>query len=159
MGFRIGFGTDMHRLIAGTGIRLGGVDIPCGFACAAASDGDVLLHALTDALLGSLAMGDIGGHFPADEVIPGEDSRRFPLHVARLLAGSGARVVNIDCVVDLERPSLREWKTDIRNGIANLLSLPFERVSVKAKTAEGLGPVGQSLAISAQAVVLIETED
>ena len=159
MGFRVGLGTDMHRLTAGTGIRLGGVDIPCEFACVAASDGDVLLHALTDALLGSLAMGDIGEHFPACKTTPGEDSRRFPLQALRILERSGARVANVDCVVDLERPSLRDWKTDIRNGIANLLSLPSGRVSVKAKTAEGLGPVGQSLAIAAQAIVLIETEE
>ena len=159
MGFRVGFGTDTHRLTAGTGIRLGGVAIPCDFACVAASDGDVLLHALTDALLGSLSGGDIGEHFPACKATPGEDSRRFPIQAVRLLEKSGAKVTNVDCVVDLERPSLREWKGGIRNSIASLLSLPYDRVSVKAKTAEGLGPVGESLAIAAQVVVLIETKE
>jgi 2-C-methyl-D-erythritol 2,4-cyclodiphosphate synthase len=104
-------------------------------------------------------MGDIGEHFPACTVTPGEDSRRFPIQAMRILERNGAQVTNVDCVVDLERPSLREWKSGIRNSIAGLLSLPCDRVSVKAKTAEGLGPVGESMAIAAQVVVLIETKE
>jgi 2-C-methyl-D-erythritol 2,4-cyclodiphosphate synthase len=159
VGFRIGFGTDLHRLKKGGGIRLGGVDIPCQFAVEAASDGDVLLHALTDALLGALALGDIGEHFPADRTAPGDDSRRFLRYALDRAARAGAKVVNADCVVELERPSLKDWKGAMRRSLAEILGLPEGRVGVKAKTAEGLGPVGEGLAVAAQAAALIEMED
>jgi 2-C-methyl-D-erythritol 2,4-cyclodiphosphate synthase len=121
------------------------------------SDGDVLLHALVDAILGALGRGDIGEHFPPDRTAPGQDSRLFLRHALRLLEEEGARVVNADCIVYLERPSLREWKRPIKDSLAELLRTAPERVGVKAKTSEGLGPVGEGLAVAAQAAALIET--
>ena len=159
MGFRIGLGSDIHRLRPGAGLRLGGVDVPCRWSCQAISDGDVLLHALVDAILGALGRGDIGEHFPPSLTVPGHDSRLFLGHAMHLLEEDGARVVNADCIIDLERPSLREWKPRIRDSLAEMLRIAPERVGVKAKTAEGLGPVGEGLAVAARAAALIETRN
>lgn len=153
---RVGLGTDSHRLRPGGGIRLGGVDIPCAFACEAVSDGDVLLHALVDAILGALGLGDIGECYPESAVRPGEDSRRFVTEILALPGAAGVRLVNVDCVIHLERPRLAEWKPRIRDGMAALLGVAPSRVNVKAKTAEGLGPVGEGREVAAQVVVLLE---
>lgn len=159
MRFRIGLGTDLHRLQPGNGLRLGGFFIPCEYSCIAMSDGDVLLHSVTDALLGALALGDLGDHFPESKVTHGEDSRRFVRETLQLLANLGARPINVDCVVDLERPRLSPWKNGIRQSLADALGIPFDCASVKAKTAEGFGDIGQSRAIAAQAVVLVEAPE
>ncbi|MCD8141308.1 MAG: 2-C-methyl-D-erythritol 2,4-cyclodiphosphate synthase [Planctomycetaceae bacterium] len=152
---QVGFGTDTHRLAPGTGITLGGVFIPCEYGMVAVSDGDVLLHALTDALLGSCGLGDIGEHFPASAVVQDAPSGPMLHQVLTLVREKGATVVNVDCVIDCEAIRLGELKKRIRRNLADLLQLAPLRVNVKAKTAEGLGPVGEGGAVSAQAVVLV----
>lgn len=159
MGFRIGLGSDLHALDAGNGIPLGGVLIPCEYSCRAISDGDVLLHALVDALLGACGAGDIGEHFNERNVSPGEDSSRFIDKTLGILAERRARIVNIDCIINIERPRLSAWKGKIRDNMAALLSLPATRVNVKAKTGEGVGPIGESRAISAEVSVLLEIDE
>lgn len=153
--FRIGFGTDLHRLEAGDGIRLGGVRIPCGYSCVAVSDGDVLLHSLVDALLGACGWGDIGEWFPESEVERGKASGFFVERVMEKMRASGLGVVNVDATVDLQNIRLAEWKPAMRESVARLLDIPPGRVNVKAKTAEGLGPVGEGLAVAAQTAVLV----
>ncbi|MCD8352543.1 MAG: 2-C-methyl-D-erythritol 2,4-cyclodiphosphate synthase [Planctomycetaceae bacterium] len=152
---KVGFGTDLHRLTSGKAIVLGGVAIPCAYSMVAVSDGDVLLHAIIDALLGAFGLGDIGEHFPASAVEPGSPSGPMLEQVCSLIREKGAELVNVDCVIDCETIRLAEWKGSIRQNVADLLQLDQSRVNVKAKTAEGLGPVGMGEAISAQAVVLV----
>lgn len=159
MSFAVGVGTDVHRLEPGSGIPLGGVVVPCDKACVAVSDGDVLLHALTDALLGGMGQGDIGERYPESKVGKGESSRRFVEETMLLLEARGGRVVNVDCTVDLERPRLASWKMRIRDSVAALLRVSPGKVNIKAKTAEGLGSVGNGEAVSAQVVALLELPD
>jgi 2-C-methyl-D-erythritol 2,4-cyclodiphosphate synthase len=148
-------GTDIHRLEPGSGFPLGGVRLPCPFRSVADSDGDVLLHALVDALLGACGWGDIGEWFPRSSVEPGQASGDFVAAVLRKMHDAGLSVVNADTVIDLEPVRLADWKPAIRRSIAELIALPPERVNVKAKTAEGLGPVGRGEAVAAQVVVLV----
>lgn len=157
MAMRVGLGTDIHKLTRGNGLWLGGVKIPCNLTAKATSDGDVLLHALVDALLGAAGLGDIGERYPESKATPGESSARFVREVVADLNVRGMRPVNVDLVVDLERPRLGPWKPRMRDAVADLLGIDPARVNVKAKTGEGLGPIGWSEAISAQAVVLVET--
>lgn len=154
--YRVGLGTDVHRLEPGDGLKLGGVAISCGYRSVAVSDGDVLLHALVDAMLGACGGGDIGEHFPASEVTPGEDSRRFVEYALDVAKAGGASIVNVDCVIDVEVCRLGVMKKAIRDNLAGMLGVDASRINVKAKTAEGLGAVGEGRAFSAQAVVLME---
>lgn len=156
--FRVGLGTDVHRLEAGDGILLGGAAIPCDKRCIAVSDGDVVLHALVDALLGACAGGDIGDHFPASAVAPGETSRRFVEFALDALASRGASIVNVDCVIDLEAVRLAPFKERIRDSLSGILGISPDRIGVKAKTAEGMGPVGAGEAVAAQAIVLLRVD-
>lgn len=151
---RIGFGTDLHVLEPGEGIVLGGVAVPCGYSVRAVSDGDVVLHALVDAMLGCAGLGDIGDHFPESVVESGESSRRFVVETREMLAGAGFSLVNIDCVIDLEVVRLAGMKGMIRASLAGLVGLEVGCVNVKAKTAEGVGVVGEGVAVGAQVVVL-----
>ncbi len=150
---RIGIGSDIHRLQPGDGMKIGGVLIPCEFGCIAVSDGDVLLHALVDALLGATGAGDIGERYPESRVAPGEDSARYVREVLADL--KGVRVENVDCIVHLEQPKLSPWKDAIRHSLAGLLGIESGQVGVKAKTAEGLDAVGRGEAVAVQVVVLI----
>lgn len=153
---RIGIGTDIHRLEAGRPLIIGGVEIGSEFGAAGHSDADVLLHAITDAVLGSLALGDIGQHFPdGDERWKGADSLTFLRHAKSLINDAGFSIANIDCVVDLESPRLRPHIQQMRENIAAALSIEADRVSIKAKTGEMVDAVGEGRAIRAQAVVLI----
>ena len=153
---RIGQGWDNHRLKAGRPLILGGVTIPCDFGLDGHSDADILLHAITDALLGSVALGDIGMHFPdTDPQWRGAASAQFVQHAQSLVAQRGYSIVNVDCTVILERPKLKDFRTAIRDNVAHLLNLPIEDVNVKFKTSEKVGPVGEGLSAEAQAVVLI----
>lgn len=153
---RAGLGWDLHRLAAGRPLILGGVHIPSPHGPEGHSDADVLSHAITDALLGAAAVGDIGQHFPdTDPRWKGASSLQFLRHALALARQRGYRVLNVDANVVLERPKLGEFREAIRASLAAALELPLECVSVKFKTAEGLGPLGEARAIEAQAVVLL----
>jgi len=154
---RIGSGFDVHAFTDGDHVMLGGVRIGNDRGVAAHSDGDVLLHALCDALLGALALGDIGTHFPpTDERWRGADSRVFLRHCAALVKGQGWRVGNADLTVICERPKVGPHAQAIRESIAAELGVEFEQVSVKATTTERLGFTGRGEGIAAQAVVLLQ---
>ncbi|MEO7660648.1 MAG: 2-C-methyl-D-erythritol 2,4-cyclodiphosphate synthase [Pyrinomonadaceae bacterium] len=153
---RIGFGTDIHRLVAGRPLVVGGVVIESDLGADGHSDADVLMHALTDALLGSLALGDIGTHFPNNEDRwKNADSTEFLIFAADLLKTNGYSVTNVDTVVNLENPKLRPYIDKMRTNIASALQIDRERVSVKAKTSESVDAVGECRAISAEAIVLV----
>ncbi len=154
--FRIGQGWDVHRIVAGRPMILGGVAIPSEFGLEGHSDADILSHAITDALLGALALGDIGMHFPdTDPRWKNGDSLMFLRHARELVAAQGYQIANLDSTVILERPKLKDHRSAIREKLAETLGVPLDRVSVKFKTAERLGPVGEGLSAEAQAVVLI----
>jgi 2-C-methyl-D-erythritol 2,4-cyclodiphosphate synthase len=154
--FRIGFGTDVHRLVPGRRLVIGGVEIESELGAEGHSDADVLMHAATDAVLGALALGDIGTHFPnTEERWRNAESSEFLLYAVGLAAERGYTVVNIDSTIDLEAPKLRPHIEAIRQGVANALRINVENVSVKAKTGEAVDAVGERRAIRAQAVVLL----
>ena len=154
--FRTGLGWDVHRIAAGRPLILGGVTIPSDFGLDGHSDADILLHAVTDALLGAAALGDIGMHFPdTDPQWKGAASAKFLEHAAALVKQAGFSLVNVDTTVILEKPKLKNYRDAIRESLAGSLALPLDRVSVKFKTAEGIGPVGQGLSAEAQAIVTI----
>ncbi|HPB64953.1 MAG TPA: 2-C-methyl-D-erythritol 2,4-cyclodiphosphate synthase [Spirochaetales bacterium] len=154
---RVGQGWDLHRLGPGRPLMLGGVEVPSELGELGHSDGDALFHAIVDAMLGAVAVGDIGRHFPpSDPRWKDAPSRLFVERAAEILAGSGWRVVNVDATVVLERPRLAPLADDIRASVADALGLSVGAVSVKAKTREGLGDVGRSEAVEAQAIVLVE---
>ncbi len=153
---RIGQGWDVHRIVAGRPMILGGVAIPSEFGLEGHSDADILSHAITDALLGALALGDIGMHFPdTDPRWKDGDSLMFLRHAFELVAAQGYRITNVDSTIILERPKLKDHRTAIRAKLAETLGLRVDQVSVKFKTAERLGPVGEGLSAEAQAVVLL----
>jgi len=136
---------------------LGGITIPSDFGLEGHSDADVLSHAITDAILGAVALGDIGMHFPdTDPRWKGADSLILLRHVCGLAASEGYRIVNVDSTVILERPKLKEFRQAIRESLAAAMGLPLDRVSVKFKTAERVGPVGEGLSAESQAIVLME---
>lgn len=140
----IGFGYDIHRLAEGESLVLGGVEIPSPHGTVAHSDGDVVLHALVDALLGALALGDIGEHFPdTDPRWKGAPSSHFVLHAVALVRDSGHEIVNVDVSLVLQSPKIMPYKQAMRECIASLTGLPLQRVSVKATTAERLGFAGR----------------
>ena len=154
---RTGIGWDVHRLAAGRRLILGGVEIPSEFGLEGHSDADVLAHAVTDALLGAAALGDIGMHFPdSDPRWAVADSLVFLRHAHALVIEQGFRVVNVDSTVILERPKLKDFRQAIRDKLAETLHLADDRVSVKFKTAEKLGPVGEGRSAEAQAVATLE---
>ena len=158
-GPRIGIGHDTHRLAPGGPLRLGGIDIPFHLQAVGHSDADVLLHAVTDALLGAAALGDIGELFPdTEERNQGRDSGEMLQAAWQKVAGAGFRIVNLDCIVFAQRPKLSPYKQAVRERIAALLDMPVDCVGLKAKTGEGVGPVGQEEAIMAECVVLMERE-
>jgi len=154
---RIGQGYDVHRYTAGTHVILGGERIPHSQGILAHSDGDVVLHAICDALLGAAGLGDIGMHFPdSDARWRGADSRSFLRQVRELLAGEGYRVVNVDATVVAEAPRLGRHRHAMRVNIATDLMVDPGRVNIKATTSEGMGFIGQGEGLACQAIVLIE---
>lgn len=154
--FRIGFGTDVHRLVPERPLFLGGVAIESDLGADGHSDADVLLHAATDAVLGALALGDIGTHFPStDDRWRNAESSEFLMYAVGLAKERGYEVVNIDTTIDLELPKLRPYVDDIRAGLANALSVDVDQVSVKAKTGEAVDAVGGRTALRVQAIVLL----
>ncbi|MGE0810312.1 MAG: 2-C-methyl-D-erythritol 2,4-cyclodiphosphate synthase [Immundisolibacter sp.] len=153
---RIGHGYDLHALATGRRLVLGGVEITHDRGPIAHSDGDVLLHALADALLGAAALGDIGQHFPDnDPAYAGADSRVLLRRVVALVRAAGYAVANVDVTVLAQRPKLAPHRDAMRANIAADLGLDIGAVSVKATTTEGLGPVGREEAIAAHAVCLL----
>ena len=145
---RIGIGYDIHRLAKERKLRLAGVDIPFSKGLVGHSDGDVVLHAVVDAVLGALAEGDIGSHFSdLDARYRGADSRVFVQKVRQILRRRGFRIENIDCVIVAEEPRLGPFRQKMRRRLAADLGIKTGQVSVKAKTNEGLGPVGHKQAI------------
>ena len=154
---RTGLGWDVHRLAYGRPLILGGVTIPCSFGLEGHSDADILAHAITDALLGAAALGDIGMHFPdTDPQWKGADSAVFLGHAAKLVRDRGYKIVNVDSTVILERPKLKDFRQAIRGSLAKTLALDVDCVSVKFKTAERVGPVGKGESAEAQAIVTLE---
>lgn len=157
---RIGSGEDIHLLVPGRKLILGGVEIPYECGLLGHSDADALLHALSDALLGAIAAGDIGHLFPSsDPSIKGIDSKIILKECLRLVKEKGYRVINVDANVVTESPKLKPYILSMRESIASLLGLDADCVSVKAKTNEGCDAVGEKKAIRTNAVVLIQKGD
>ena len=156
MSIRVGFGTDIHRLVAGRPLNLGGVAIDSELGADGHSDADVLMHAAADAVLGSLALGDLGTHFPTDEEKwRNAASEQFLRYAVGLVHERGFVVGNLDAVIDLEKPKLRPHINEMRQNLADALGVNIAQVSVKAKTGETVDAVGEQRAVRAQAVVLV----
>ncbi len=154
---KIGHGYDVHRLVEGRALILGGVNIPYEKGLLGHSDADVLLHALMDAMLGAAALGDIGQHFPdKDERYAGADSAMLLREVTRMLREAGYGLVNADCTILAQRPKLMPYIQQMRRNIADAIGVEADVISVKATTEEGLGFTGDGSGIAAHAVVLIE---
>ncbi len=153
---RIGQGWDVHRLVPGRPLILGGVTVPSDLGLEGHSDADILAHAITDAILGALALGDIGMHFPdTDPRWKGCDSLVFLRHARELAEARGYRILNVDSTIILERPKLKDYRETIRKTLAHTLGVDAARVSVKFKTAEKLGPVGEQRSAESQAIVAL----
>jgi 2-C-methyl-D-erythritol 2,4-cyclodiphosphate synthase len=156
---RVGSGFDVHAFGPGDAVMLGGVRVPHSRGVLAHSDGDVLLHALVDALLGAAGLGDIGQHFPdSDPQWKGADSARFVAGALALLAERGQKVVNADLTLLAEEPRIARWRAQIRGRIAQQLALPESAVNLKATTTEHLGFIGRGEGLAAMAVVLIDDQ-
>ena len=157
--YRTGLGWDVHRLAPKRPLILGGVTIPSEFGLEGHSDADILAHAITDAILGAASLGDIGMHFPdTDPRWKGADSLVFLKHAHELARGAGFELLHVDSTVIIERPKLKDYRMAIREKLAAALGLPLDRVSVKFKTAEKVGPVGEGRSAEAQAVVTVKRD-
>lgn len=153
----VGFGYDVHRLEEGKKLILGGVLISDNFGTLAHSDGDALAHSIIDALLGAAGLGDIGEHFPdTDDKYKGADSMQLLLNTLNLISENGYKIINIDSLIQLEKPKLKEFKAKIRKNVANLCNLDLERVNIKAGTNEKMGFIGRSEGIAVFTVCQLE---
>ena len=160
MSYRIGLGTDFHQLAEGRKLWLGGIEIPHHKGATGHSDADVLLHAVCDALLGALNLGDIGIHFPdTDARLKDIDSKILLRKTFEMIRQKNYQVVNLDTVVCLEKPKIMSFAADMRNVIAGILEITVDDISVKATTTEKLGFIGKEEGIMAQAVVLLRKPD
>ena len=158
--FRIGFGNDIHRLETGNPLILGGVKIESELGAVGHSDADALTHAITDAILGALALGDIGSHFSdKDDRWKNADSFVFLAEAVRMMKEKGFGVVNIDSTISLEKPKLRPYIEKMRENLAKILEIGIESVSIKAKTGEKVDAVGKQKAIKAEVIVLMSSYD
>jgi 2-C-methyl-D-erythritol 2,4-cyclodiphosphate synthase len=154
---RIGTGYDVHRLVEGRRLFLGGVEVPFDKGLLGHSDGDVLIHAICDAILGAISEGDIGVHFPdSDESIRGIESVKILTHVRELVKKKGYRINNIDAVIIAEEPKISPYREKIITRLAEILEIERTSVSIKGKTTEGLGFTGRKEGIAAQAVALLK---
>jgi 2-C-methyl-D-erythritol 2,4-cyclodiphosphate synthase len=154
---RVGLGQDTHRLVKGRRFVLGGIEIPAPRGELGHSDGDVLAHAVCDALLGAASLGDIGGLFPpSDPAWKDADSMALLRSVFGMVKQAGWRLVNLDCVVCCEQPKILPFRDNIRRALAAALETTVDSVFVKGKTGEGLGPVGKGKAVEALAICLLE---
>ena len=157
--YRIGIGHDTHRLEPGNGLWLGGLKIPHSRSAIGHSDADVLLHAMTDAILGAAALGDIGELFPDDDPANKDRSSSSMLAIASdHVRNAGWNIVNMDCVIFAQKPKILPHRENIRRHIADLLALDINQVWIKAKTGEAVGPIGEEHAIAAECIVLLETQ-
>lgn len=156
--YRIGIGHDTHRLEPGNGLWIGGLRIPHSQSAVGHSDADVLLHAITDAILGAAALGDIGELFPNTDPKNKDRSSTEMLAIAfDKVRSAGWNIVNMDCIVFAEKPKILPHREQIRLRVADLLAVDSSQVWLKAKTGEGVGPIGEERAIAAECVVLLET--
>ena len=156
MNFRIGEGWDIHALVTGRKLMLGGIEVPYHLGLLGHSDADVLLHAITDALLGAAALGDIGTHFPdTDAQFKGANSSVLLAEAVRRVRAKGFEIGNVDCTIIAQAPKLMPFMSAIRASVAQTLGIKVDQVNVKAKTAEKMGPVGLGQAMEARAVVLL----
>ena len=154
--YRIGIGYDVHKLKDGLDFFLGGIQIPYHRGCVAHSDGDVLIHAICDALLGAANLRDIGYHFPdSDPKYKGIDSKKLLKETYRLVKERGYEIGNIDSVISLQKPKIKDYIPEMQKKLASVLEIDESQISVKATTTEGLGFEGREEGISAQAVVMI----
>lgn len=157
---RVGLGYDLHRLVAGRPLILGGIEIPFDRGEDGHSDGDALLHAITDALLGASGLGDIGEFFPpSDPHWKGADSKKLLAVAWSKILAAGWELENLDCVLALQAPKFLPWRAEVCASIARVLGVPSDRIFVKAKTGEGLGPVGSSEAVEAWATCLLTRDE
>lgn len=157
MNFRIGHGYDVHRLVPGRKLWLGGISVPHIMGLAGHSDADVLIHAICDALLGAMASGDIGHHFPdTDESFRDIDSKVLLKKVSEMMHEDGWTLGNLDSTLIMEEPKLSPYIDKMRTIIAGILNADIKKISIKATTSEGMGPEGRGESITAHAVVLIE---
>jgi 2-C-methyl-D-erythritol 2,4-cyclodiphosphate synthase len=157
MSHRIGFGIDFHQLVAGRELWIGGVKIPHSKGALGHSDADVLLHAICDAILGALALGDIGVHFPdTDPAFKNIDSKILLQKTRALIGEKDYGIVNIDCTLCLEQPKIKPYTQDMRQIIAGILQISSDDVSIKATTAERMGFIGREEGLAAYAVVLLQ---
>ena len=156
MDFRIGFSKDIHRLVENKTLIIGGVIIPYHLGELAHSDGGVLYHALAESILGALALGDLGTHFPDDSnKTLGMNSADIVNKVVTMMLEQGYEVNNVDLFISLEKPKLKDYIPQIRQNVAAILNVPVNVISVKAGTNEGVGPVGEGLAIEATSTILL----
>jgi 2-C-methyl-D-erythritol 2,4-cyclodiphosphate synthase len=156
---RTGLGWDNHRIASGRPLILGGVHIQSEIGLEGHSDADVLSHAITDAVLGAAALGDIGMHFPdTDPRWKGADSLQFLRHACDLARDRGYTISNVDSTVILERPKLKDYRLVIRETLAQHIGAPLDRISLKFKTSEKVGPVGEGRSAEAQAIVTLVRE-
>lgn len=154
--YRTGLGWDVHRIVSGRPMILGGVRVECDFGLEGHSDADIVAHAITDAILGAACLGDIGMHFPdTDPQWKGADSLQLLAHAVSLAKEAGYDVVNIDTTVILERPKLKDYRLRIRESLAATIGIALDCMSVKFKTAEKVGPVGEGRSAEAQAIALL----
>jgi 2-C-methyl-D-erythritol 2,4-cyclodiphosphate synthase len=154
---RIGVGYDAHQLVEGRRLFLGGIEIPFHKGLLGHSDGDVLIHAICDAVLGAINEGDIGTHFPdSDTSIKGIESAKILLHVTSLARKKGYTIINIDAIVVTQEPKIALIRDKIRKSLATIIGIDADRISIKGKTTEGLGFVGRKEGIEVHAVALLE---
>jgi 2-C-methyl-D-erythritol 2,4-cyclodiphosphate synthase len=157
LSYRIGLGTDFHQLVAGRKFWLGGIEIPHSKGGLGHSDADVLLHAICDALLGALSLGDIGTHFPdSDSTLKDIDSKILLQKTFALIQEKGFQVVNVDCMICLEKPKIMAYTGSMQTVIAKILNIKAEDISIKTTTTEKMGFVGREEGIVAQSIVLLK---
>ena len=156
---RIGFASDIHRLVEGRRLILSGVVVPFELGEEAHSDGDVVYHAVAESILGALALGDLGKHFPdSDLKYKDIDSSIIVKEVVSMMKNAGCRINNIDVSITLEKPKLKDYIEAMRANLADLLETDLENVSIKAGTNERVGPLGRNEAVKAEAIVLLKEE-
>ena len=156
---RIGFASDIHRLVEGRRLILAGVIVPFELGEKAHSDGDVVYHAVAESILGALALGDLGKHFPdSDQKYKDIDSSFIVKEVVKMMKERGCAINNIDVSITLEKPKLKDYIDAMRQNLAKLLETKIENVSIKAGTNEGVGPLGRNEAVKAESIVLLKEE-